>query len=363
MGILKDDDIPKKEQRKFLNFQLTGLSPQSPWFNKTFKSLDEVDQRRLKKATLNIVNITLTDDVGLKGVYHIFERLNTGGTKLSAQEIRNCVFSGKFNNFLLELNTNENWRHFITVDTEKSHQKDVELILRFFALYDDLLSYKKPMKTFLSEYMRKKSNISEDELQTKRKLFQDVTSAIYKNLGINPFHIRNQINSAVCDSVMVAFAKNLNNIPDDIKRRYDSLTQHNDEYYTYVSKSSNDSKSVYNRIQMTEKYLFPPKEINDEDKKNKNKIKLYSVPVCAGSGFYIDDSSEYIDFFTEEIKADYAVKVNGDSMSPRINGDDILLIQKTTKPKNGDLIIATYQNETICKKNYIFRKMYLSKTY
>ncbi len=32
-----------------------------------------------------------------------FERLNTGGVKLSSQEVRNCVYQGKFNSLLLEL--------------------------------------------------------------------------------------------------------------------------------------------------------------------------------------------------------------------------------------------------------------------
>ena len=37
-------------------------------------------------------------------VYHIFERLNTGGTPLKPQEIRNCVFAGEFVVILKELN-------------------------------------------------------------------------------------------------------------------------------------------------------------------------------------------------------------------------------------------------------------------
>src|SRR5207248_2770229 len=33
----------------------------------------------------------------------VFERLNTGGTKLSQQEVRNCLYHGPFNSLLLEL--------------------------------------------------------------------------------------------------------------------------------------------------------------------------------------------------------------------------------------------------------------------
>jgi hypothetical protein len=37
-------------------------------------------------------------------IYHIFERLNTGGMQLQPQEIRACIFHGPFNELLRELN-------------------------------------------------------------------------------------------------------------------------------------------------------------------------------------------------------------------------------------------------------------------
>ncbi len=257
LGILDKDEIPKRE-RKFLNFKLQGLSPLSPWYEKTYSSLSEQERKRLKKKTLHIVTVSLTSDAGMKGIFHIFERLNTGGTVLTPQEIRNCVYAGKFNNFLFELNQNEYWRKIVAIDTEKSHQKDVELILRFFALTDNLLRYKKPMKNFLSEYMGSPGivNISAREMERKRVMFNSTVEAIYENLGEKPFHIRSTLNSAVCDSVMIAFSRNLANIPTNVHDRYFKLSKENEEYYRYVSKSTDESKSLYKRIQMVIEHLF-----------------------------------------------------------------------------------------------------------
>ena len=42
-------------------------------------------------------------------IFTIFHRLNSGGSKLNNQEIRNCIYSGPFNDFLKELDGNTTW--------------------------------------------------------------------------------------------------------------------------------------------------------------------------------------------------------------------------------------------------------------
>ena len=86
-------------------FRLTGLDEDSPFYRKRFGDLDEKDQRKLRNTVLRVVNIRQvapSDDT--TSMYHIFERLNTGGTPLKPQEIRNCVFAGKIVEELRELN-------------------------------------------------------------------------------------------------------------------------------------------------------------------------------------------------------------------------------------------------------------------
>ncbi len=85
--------------------------------------------------------------------------------------------------------------------------RDVELILRFFALYDDLKSYERPMKDFLSSYMRRVAHAGPDTLSLHRTLFHKTVAAVRLALGPKPFHVfSNQLNVAVFDSVFVAFA-------------------------------------------------------------------------------------------------------------------------------------------------------------
>jgi len=74
-------------------FRLQGLDPVNPIARKRFVDLDESAQRKLRSSVLRAINIRQLHPAGeTTSIYHIFERLNTGGTPLRPQEIRNCVF-------------------------------------------------------------------------------------------------------------------------------------------------------------------------------------------------------------------------------------------------------------------------------
>ena len=67
-------------------------------------------------------------------VFTIFRRLNTGGLKLTNQEIRNAIFSGTFNDFLKECNNTKHWEHLLKKTTGQKNKDDrfrsIEIILR-----------------------------------------------------------------------------------------------------------------------------------------------------------------------------------------------------------------------------------------
>lgn len=82
-----------------------------PWKGKTYEELDEEDQLRLDDS---IVHTTVfrqeNPEDDNQSVYEVFERINSGGMKLSAQEIRSCVNYGPATKLLSELNCNQDWR-------------------------------------------------------------------------------------------------------------------------------------------------------------------------------------------------------------------------------------------------------------
>jgi len=98
------------------------------WDGKTFDELSESDQFQLHDSVLRatiVQQITPEDD---SSIYHIFERLNTGGLNLNAMEIRKCVHSGDLIQMLELLNTNETWRLLIGKPKPDKRMRDVEWI-------------------------------------------------------------------------------------------------------------------------------------------------------------------------------------------------------------------------------------------
>lgn len=229
-------------------FKLTGLNRKSPFFEKTFLKLTESEQRKLQGSVLRAINIRqLSPKEENTSIYHIFERLNTGGTPLTPQEIRNVVFRGTFLNKLKILNNDENWRVIIGKKTDDKHQKDVELILRVFGLTHHLNDYEKPMKEFLNTIAKKYKNSDAKVISQFVSSFPKACKVININFRKKPFHVRGPLNTSALDSVFCTILKNIDSIPEDIKDRYDKLIT-DKRFVDYTSLGTTDAKTVKDRF-------------------------------------------------------------------------------------------------------------------
>lgn len=229
-------------------FYLRGVDPQ--WNGLTYNKLNEKDRVRFRDSILRVVIVEQLDPQDITSIYHIFERLNTGGTGLNTQEVRNCSYHGTFNDMLFEINQYPSWRRIFGVTKPDSRLRDIELITRFFALNE--MKYSKPMKGFLNNFMG--LHQWETNNEHYKTLFTNTIDKVYKALGSKPFHIRRGINVAVFDSVMVAFAKN-ENIPVDITERFNDLIS-NLSYIDTIRAHTTDVDTVNQRFDLASEVLF-----------------------------------------------------------------------------------------------------------
>ena len=93
-----------------------------------------------------------------------------------------------------------------------------------------------------------------------------------------------------------------------------------------------------------------PEIEGDFSVENTKVIKLFDIAVCAGDGFIIDDATEYQEITTELDKADFAVKISGDSMQPNYNDGDVLIVRKVNMLNQNDIGIFTVDGNTMCKQ-------------
>lgn len=239
-------------------FRLKGLHEDSPYLNMTFESLEEHDEtaaRRLRNSVLRAFVIRQLNPNDDTSVFHVFERLNTGGTLLHNQEVRNAICNGSFNELLHDLNANRAWRDILGKPKRDSRMRDIELILRFFALRHAVDNYAKPMKDFMSNYMRTHVNASGEIIERYRSEFINTCDVVLKNFGPRPFHLYAGFNSSAFDSAFCAVSRHLDDLPSDLTTRWESLSA-SSELSDLVRGGTTDVDQVRGRMALAESALF-----------------------------------------------------------------------------------------------------------
>lgn len=243
---------PKTDKRQV--FRLKGLSEASSLNGRTFAELSSKDQRKLRNSTLRAIHIKqLSPSRRNDCVFHIFERLNTGGTQLKPQEIRNAVYRGTIVKSLQELNTGTGWMSALKIKVNDKHQRDMELILRIFALFEDWNQYEKPMVRFLNQAMSENREFDSSKSRRFYDRFPIVMSEIATRINA-PFRPRGVVNMAVMDSVVVSLLEHNDFNFEKLSVTYDALLADADFQRT-TAMSTADAVVLKERFHIAKRYF------------------------------------------------------------------------------------------------------------
>jgi len=235
-------------------FRLKGLSERSEYNGKTFADLPSRDQRRLRNSTLRAIHIKqLKPSLRNDSVFHIFERLNTGGTQLKAQEIRNAVYRGKVVDELEALNDNPKWRKILGLSRAEKNQRDVEIVLRLFSLFEIWQNYEKPMLRYLNQQMDANRDFSTERAARFKRRFPKAVELVSDNL-VRPFRPKSVINSAMLEGVMVALLEDETITADKLKENYQLLSK-DATFNGYLRGATTDTLTVRERITRAKEIL------------------------------------------------------------------------------------------------------------
>jgi hypothetical protein len=233
-------------------FSLRGTGEKGKYEGSTYKSLPDVDKRRLDHAQLR-ASIIRQDapSEDSSSIYHVFERLNTSGVSLTPQEIRAAIYHGGFSDLIGDLNKNRQWREIY--GPENKFMRDQELILRFFAFYYNLPNYKTPMKEFLNKFMAWNRHLAKIPAARLTALFSATITLIFDAVGKQAFRPVRSLNTAVFDSVMVGVGKRLTASAapsaSGIRAAYQRLVE-NDEFILMTQHSTGHPTNVERRFEM-----------------------------------------------------------------------------------------------------------------
>ncbi|MFG9521510.1 DUF262 domain-containing protein [Pseudomonas aeruginosa] len=187
---------------------------------KKFSDLNRVDKSALAKRPIRCIVVLNESDQALK--FEVFERLNTGSTELTEQEVRNSIYHGNFNDLIKDLAQHAPFREMLALpEKHQRNMKAEEMVLRFFA-YRDLANetdYSGSYTEYLNKYMEQNRALPPPRLHELAQIFYQTVDLILNILGPGVAFRRpvvqgqdgrfahTLINGAIYESQMIAFSK------------------------------------------------------------------------------------------------------------------------------------------------------------
>lgn len=221
----------------------------------TYESLPEEARRNLDNTFIQATIVTAQPDAdNMDAIYQIFERLNSGGTQLTAHEIRVALYAGEVIDYLEILNRDAAWRGLY--GKKNARIRDQELIARIIALYLRSDEYSRPLKTFINSFLDENRPNVREETKNAGDLFLRTSEKLSEIFG--PESLRRasrQVNNAWTDAlyfgVMRRLATSGDISRDELEIGYAQLRE-SDEFQQVSTGPSADDYRVKKRLQLAE---------------------------------------------------------------------------------------------------------------
>lgn len=189
--------------------------------------------------------------------YELFKRLNSGGSKLTPQEIRNAIYRGidaQLNDLLLELSNNNLFTKMVSLSNRKKQELyDQELILKFIAFVNNVDNINLNTEHYLNRFMENTVNDKDYDYESMKKLFIDTLTLIDNSVD-NPKEIfwgrQRRVVASYFDSITVSIAQNLDKYkknPELIQERINVLKQ-DEDFRIFAGTASNSRSRVKSRL-------------------------------------------------------------------------------------------------------------------
>lgn len=230
----------------------------------TYETLPQKYRLTLKRAVCRVEILKWDSSYDMR--YELFNRLNTGGTPLTQQEIRNCIFrdiSSTFNDFLHELASSIDFKKSVMLSHEQNECLfNEELVLRFFALLDsnEGSKIKTGFAQYMTDYMKGALQNEHYDYDGHKKLFMRVFKVIVK-LGYKVFRQNNgMFATSLYDVITYGVAINIEKYEkqeaSQILKLINDKVRKNDNFLRFSRRGGNNQKErIVNRIKVA-KELF-----------------------------------------------------------------------------------------------------------
>ncbi|MCQ3812156.1 MAG: DUF262 domain-containing protein [Acidimicrobiia bacterium] len=237
-------------------FKLKNVSDQFKGL--TYKELPSTLRRSFDDTFIQATIVSSDGSVeSLDSIYKIFERLNSGGTQLTAHEIRVALFAGPLIDYIEDLNKTESWRNIY--GRRSKRLRDQELVLRIIALYVSSTTYKKPLKSFLNSFVSKYRHLNDLDFEFIRNQFVTASHLIAEGPGANALRPQGrQVNAALTEAMFVGLLRRLDEADMPSIEAVTNATnklKSDEKLLRAVSRSTADEEQLNKRLEISTSYL------------------------------------------------------------------------------------------------------------
>lgn len=155
------------------------------------KSLTDAQRRYIKRSKILIIIIDKSSDNFAQ--YEMFQRLNTGGSHLSPQEIRNCLLVVKNEDvykWFKMLSENEDFRNAVPIsEKDADEQGYIELVVKYFVLrYSEFeVRDSENYNNFITDEILSLIDDEKIEREKDEDIFKRTFKLIFNIMGENAF--------------------------------------------------------------------------------------------------------------------------------------------------------------------------------
>ena len=201
----------------------------------------------LKRAVCRVEILRGDSSTSMK--YELFKRLNSGGSKLEPQEIRNAIFRGidtRLNELLLKLSQDDRFKNLTNLSEKKKQELyDQELILRFIAFLNNADNINENTENYLNGFMEESVSNPDFEYDVYEERFIQVLEVL-SNLDDNAIfrNSRNLFVPADYEGITIGVAQNFDRFQGNnqlLRNKIEELKS--DENFRRYSGSASNSKS------------------------------------------------------------------------------------------------------------------------
>ncbi|MGB5876834.1 MAG: DUF262 domain-containing protein [Psychrobacter nivimaris] len=209
----------------------------------------------LKRAVCRVEILRGHSNIEMK--YELFKRLNSGGSKLTPQEIRNAIYRGtdaRLNELLLRLSQNSIFKSTTTLSKkQKEELYDQELVLRFLAFFNKADSINENTENYLNKFMEQTVKDKDYDYGSIEAIFVETLDLLNRLLS-DPEQVfrsdRNRFVPAFFEGIVIGLAQNIERYRDNAELLESKvrLLKTDNDFRAYSGSASNSRSRIKKRL-------------------------------------------------------------------------------------------------------------------